>query len=75
VRVSPIGYEGSSRPTNIHHGVVDRVAKGADVFPGSASSGANHGRFHKGDAQGWKNQDAADKKAEGQDAPMEPMRK
>src|SRR5580704_12559840 len=63
VRVRPVCDEGTGGAADVHHGVVDRVAEGADIWFGSASRGADDARLYESDAERRKNQDAADKHA------------
>jgi hypothetical protein len=60
----PGSDKGAGSAADVHHGVVDGIADGADVFLGGARGGTDDARFDERDAQRGKNQDAADKEAE-----------
>jgi len=62
--VRPIRDEGAGGAADVHHGVVDGVAEGANIWLGSPSGGADDAWFYKRNAERWKNQDDADEDAE-----------
>src|SRR5208282_1295620 len=64
VAMRPRGEIRAHGSADVHHGVVNRVADGADVFFGSPCRGADHARFHHRNAQRGQNQNASDKQSQ-----------
>src|SRR6266571_129627 len=58
--MGPGGDVGAGGAADVHHGVVNGVADGADIFFRGARSGANDTGFHHGDTERGQNQDEAD---------------
>jgi hypothetical protein len=62
--VHPGGDKRTERAADVHQGVVDRIADGTDIFPGSARGRAHDARFDERDADGRKHEDNGDKRDE-----------
>src|SRR5256885_1746919 len=69
MRVGPIRDKGSRGAAYIDHGVVDRIADGADVFLGRPGRSADDARFDQRYSQGWEDEHASHEESKGNGVP------